>query len=397
MLKFQADYVFPVSRPPVQNGIVVVNPDGTIAEIVPPNTFASHEVTRLEGILCPGFVNSHCHIELSHLKGAIPQGGGLTEFLKPIGQLRNQYSLPVITHAITAAEQEMLQNGIVAVGDISNTQHSFTQKARGNLYYHTLAEVFSLNPARAQTVMEQGIELFEQAPASPKHLCSIAPHAPYTVSENLLRQIDAFNARHSGIISIHNQETADEDVFFRYGTGGFAILYHAIGATDVLNYFTPPGTSSLQYILQHLSGKCSLLLVHNTFTSAADIDLALRQYSNTIYWCFCPNANLYIEGCLPHFDNFIARNARIVVGTDSLASNHRLCILSELKTISSHAPHIPLSMLLTWATLNGAEALGFSRRLGSLEPGKQPGLVLIENVNTQTLQLTPQSTAQRVM
>lgn len=396
MLKLQADYIFPINQPPIKNGILVLQPDGTIAEIVSAGVYAPAELTKYEGILCPGFVNAHCHTELSHLKGAIPSGGGLLEFLKPIGQLRNEYSLQTIHSAITEAQHEMLQNGIVAVGDIANDNLSFAHKTQNKLHYHTLVEIFGLNPARAQASLELGRSVFEQAPATQYHRRSLAPHAPYSISGILLQQIEAFNAENGGIISIHNQETEDEDVFFRLGAGSFPAFYESLGLGNVFNYFTPPGTTSLQYVLANLSGRCKLLLVHNTFTTAADIGYAHQNYPADIYWCFCPNANLYIENKLPDFDAFISQNAKIVVGTDSLASNWQLSILAELKTITQHAPHIPLTNLLTWATLNGAFILGFEQQLGSFEVGKKPGVVWIENLNTDTLQLTPNSTCQRV-
>ena len=84
-----------------------------------------------------------------------------------------------------------------------------------------------------------------------------------------------------------------------------------------------------------------------------------------------------------------------MIGTDSLASNHQLNILEELKIITKAAPEIPLDTLLTWATLNGAELLGFENELGSIEQGKKPGLVLIENVDLENLKFTAKSKSKR--
>jgi cytosine/adenosine deaminase-related metal-dependent hydrolase len=398
MLKLQADYVFPIHQPPIENGVVVVSSEGYIVEVVSDGVFPHDEVTRYQGVLCPGFVNAHCHIELSHLKGVIAEGTGLIGFLQPIGALRQADDEATIFQKIADAEKEMMENGIVAVGDISNTTHSFVQKNKGNMKYHTFLEIFGLNPVRAETSMELGKSLFESFPDVMGNRRSIAPHAPYSVSGRLLRQIEAFSSQQGGgVLSIHNQECWAEEELYRYGTGDFIDFYRQIGLGNITDFFTPPGTSSLQYILAHLSGLCKLLLIHNTFTTAEDIAFAQQTYPNEVYWCFCPNANLYIENRLPDFDAFIRHNCRIVIGTDSLTSNWQLCVLSELKTIAKQAPHIPIADLLRWATLNGAQALGFEKELGSFETGKKPGVVLIENLNPDALQLTEQSTARKIV
>ena len=125
----------------------------------------------------------------------------------------------------------------------------------------------------------------------------------------------------------------------------------------------------------------NILLVHNTFTNAEDIAFA-RSYSNTIYWCFCPNANEYIEKQQPDYSLF--KNEKCTIGTDSLASNWSLSILDELKTIANKDSSISLETLIKWATFNGAQFLGFSK-LGSIEKGKQPGLNLMSNLNGMNL------------
>jgi cytosine/adenosine deaminase-related metal-dependent hydrolase len=108
-----------------------------------------------------------------------------------------------------------------------------------------------------------------------------------------------------------------------------------------------------------------------------DIQAAQRWGGDNVYWITCPNANLYIENRLPDYRHFIDTNANIAIGTDSLTSNWQLSILDEMKAIAKYQSYIPLEMLLRWATLNGAEALGFEDTLGSLVVGKTPGLNLL--------------------
>ena len=119
--------------------------------------------------------------------------------------------------------------------------------------------------------------------------------------------------------------------------------------------------------------------MHNTFTAQSDVDWAL-QYSDRLWWCLCPKANLYIEGRLPDVDMLASSvSKRIVIGTDSYASNTSLSILEELKTLAHHFPDLSLQELISWSTKNGAEFFGW-KELGTLEKGKRPGINLITGV-----------------
>ena len=131
------------------------------------------------------------------------------------------------------------------------------------------------------------------------------------------------------------------------------------------------------------------MLVHNTVSQEADISFA-GNYFHRLYWCLCPNANLFIEDKLPDIELFRKHGSCITLGTDSLASNSSLSILEEIKTIQFHFPAVPLCEMLMWATQNGAEALGFNH-LGTFEKGKRPGVILIENIDNNNLGLLPAS------
>jgi aminodeoxyfutalosine deaminase len=179
-------------------------------------------------------------------------------------------------------------------------------------------------------------------------------------------------------ISIHNQESDAENEFFISGAGDLVSLYAQMKLPA--GQFQPPGTRSLPYYLPRLKEAAKVLLVHNTFMSKEDI-VEAKKFKHDLFFCFCPNANQYIENRLPDIDLFLKHKARIVLGTDSLASNHQLSILEEMKTIKKSYPGISSLDMLTWATSNGAEALGFNSTLGDFSKGKKPGIVLIENIS----------------
>jgi cytosine/adenosine deaminase-related metal-dependent hydrolase len=177
-------------------------------------------------------------------------------------------------------------------------------------------------------------------------------------------------------MTIHNQETADENCWFQNKTGAFAALFHEL-KTDA-SAFAPTGKSSLQSYLTKFQKNQPLLLVHNVHSNEEDIQFAMQQ-SLHLFWCFCVNANQYISAQMPCLSLFEANQCTMVLGTDSLASNHELSIWKEIKTIQKHFPEVSLEQLLQWATFNGAAALQISDRFGSFEKGKKPGVVHIGN------------------
>jgi cytosine/adenosine deaminase-related metal-dependent hydrolase len=393
MRKVTADYIFPISQPPVKNGLLVLDDHGYIVEFIHHPDLSDISIEKYAGILCPGFVNAHCHLELSYLKGKIARQTGLDHFIKEVTQIATPQE--EIASAIVAAEKEMVAEGIVAVGDISNGPDSFLQKSKGNLRYHTFIEVLGFHPDRAQMAFEKAVSLYHQIKETltQDHSVSITPHAPYSASEKLLKLIHEFALQDKGPLTIHNQESEEENKFFQKKEGSILSRLQNFGIDA--SWWQPTGKNSLESTLKHLSKINRLQLVHNTVTNAEDIRQAL-QYNDLLWWCFCPNANVYIENKLPDFKLFLKANARITIGTDSLASNNRLSVLEELKTIALNAPNINLETLLSWATRNGAEFLGFDKDLGTFEKGKRPGINLIEEINLNTLSFTTESKVRRL-
>ena len=353
--------------------VLITKVDGTIEAILPVSE-AGDDIQHLKGILSPGFINAHCHLELSHMKGMIPAHTGLQEFVKQIVALR-QVAPEAIQEAIVLAEAEMMANGIVAVGDISNTLDTLTQKAKHNLAYYSFVELYDLDPTRAADKIEAGLEIQKQFQENCVR-ASLVPHAPYSVTNDLWNLLSAHFGIHT--ISLHNQETPDENDFFKTKTGSFLGMYERTKVN--LDFFEATGLSALQSVLPVFKKAHHGILVHNSFTSAEDIQ-AVHAAMDNAFWCLCPNANQYIEQTMPPVELLRSEKARLVIGTDSYASNWSLNILDELKTIQQYHPQIPLAEMLGWATINGAEALQMDKHLGSFEKGKQPGVVLITGVN----------------
>ena len=356
---------------------VLITTDEGIVQAVVAGREAGDDVEVYSGVLSPGFVNCHCHLELSHMKGVIPEGTGLVDFLSTVIRQRAEAAPPEgVAEAIAAGEQEMLDNGIMAVGDICNTADTVAQKALGRLYYHNFIETMGFVEQGAAARFAHSLAVFNafaEAYQLPIESNSIVPHAPYSVSGALFRLIAGFPGNH--LLTIHNQESEAENEWQLSGKGDFLRLYAALGL-DV-SFYQGTGKRSLESFLPYFYRNQSLILVHNVATGAEDVRAA-RAGGPDLYFCLCPNANLYISGLLPDVELLQRQGCRIVIGTDSLASNHQLSILEELKTLQRAFPGLSTPTLLQWATAGGAEALQLERVLGTFAAGKQPGVVLIE-------------------
>ena len=390
MKSFRADYVFPVNADPIKNGVVTLDDQGRIISVsdIPPPNLKLSEIEHLKGALCPGFINTHCHLELSHLKDKLSPGKGLINFIKEIQSVRHA-DTATISKAAEKADKEMYENGIVAVGDISNSNISVAIKAKSKLYYHTFVEAFSFMPDKAQETFDKAISLLGEFKNQP---CSITPHAPYSVSKELFRLIKKYSDTNTNLISVHNQETEEENKFYRYRLGGFLDLYEHFGMD--ISYFKSQARNSLQSILPLPTNKQDILFVHNTYTNLKDIYF-IKRFDRKVHFCFCPGANLYIENRLPKIDLFVDQGFNITLGTDSLASNTKLCILNEMRLIQEKFPAISLAKLIQWGSLNGARYLGIDDDKGTLERGKTPGLNLITGLDG--LKITADSKVQRLV
>lgn len=372
--KYQADYLFNGSEILNDRQVLITDKTGLVVEITD-EMEAGDDIQRLDGLLSPGFVNCHCHLELSHMKGMIEKGLGMTGFLRWVVQHRD-FSQDMIQQGIVNGNQEMYDNGIVAVGDISNTTDTLAVKSEHKLVYRNFVEALGFNDSRAAGIMTHFSavrELFELNTGFP---ATVVPHAPYTISPSLFELIG--DAAVGKVLSMHNQESLQEQQFMLTGNGDFRSIFQDLNM-DLDNYHGR-GMNSLQFAWKYLERASKLVFVHNVTTTQADLDALSDSVRKKIYWCFCINANLFINNLVPPIDLFRRNGAKLVIGTDSLASNDRLSVLDELKSVSRHFPHIPQQELLQWATSNGAEALEFQEMLGRFVPGKRPGVILVEKL-----------------
>lgn len=385
MRKLSADWIFPVSSPPIPKGVLVVEADGRIVDVVDmaPSTTGMDDVEHFEGIHCPGFVNTHCHTELGYLKERIPHGNGLDGFIRAI-EVYYRRENPSSSHDQDYFEltgKMLHQAGIVAVGDIVSFPPSpehIRMKENSSLYFHSFVEIFGSDPGKADTIYNRSLDILRGIRSWKANTSSsLASHATYSLSPELFSLLKTHIDKEGLPTTLHHLENDDERRFLE---GKDSLVAERLNTWGIKRGQFPQHAVPLLALRDFLPKKAPLLLVHNTASQPADLEAATHCFPNA-WWAFCPKANLYIEGRLPDFSLFTGLDHRLTLGTDSLASNDTLSLLEEMKTIQQFFPDITLETLIRWGSLNGAGFLGIESNYGSFDKGKRPGLNLVQGVS----------------
>lgn len=364
-----------------------LNADGEIVRVLSSDDpqYQTEDAEYLEGWLVPGFVNTHCHLELSHLKGKIDEHTGLNGFVSELMKIRSSDEANRI-QAIQEADAEMHASGIVAVADICNGDSTFEIKKQSEIHYHSLLERFGFNSKIALSIFSEGQKLLESLDGLAGNICL---HAPYSASIELQSLVKGhLEKSESGFYSIHHAESEAEIELFHSGTGPMADRMRGWGLFSDSFPFTQ--MRPIDYLIPYLPENKNLLLVHNTFLNAEDLE-KLEKFTGRLFLCLCVRANLYIENKVPDVYALHESGHLITLGTDSLASNYNLKMLDEMMAVQDHFPEISLEEIVRWSSFNGAKLLGLEQKLGQFSPGSKPGVVHIQHVDNTQKKLTLES------
>ena len=392
-VRVNAEFVYTLnSKEPLKRGYVEY--DDADGSIISTGLCDADEVVA-PGAIVPGFVNAHCHVELSHLHKKFRKGTGMAGFIDQINELRDWAGREAKIEIVREWMDKMWKDGVSAMADISNDDSSFEVKKDHKMYTRTFLEVFGSEPHMCEGVMQDVMKLSEVAyeagiDAAP------TPHSCYTMSPQLLSASAAAGLA-KGYLSYHSQESHEEEDLLRYGSGAMYENRKRSGMS------TPPvtGESSLKYFLDRLADATPapygqhILLVHNVCLEQDDIDAA-RKVINNVYWAICPLSNIFIHNALPPIPLMRKNGLAIALGTDSLSSNDDLDMVKEMYCLHSNFPEVPMSEILTWASLNGARFLSKEAELGTLEPGKKPGVIRISEIDENGF-VTAESRSTRIV
>ena len=382
MINIAGHYIFD-GKSFLKNAYVSVDEKGTITHISAPGD-ALYEKSKMlfySGIIIPGMVNAHCHLELSGYKKSDEKHKGLSYFINSIITKREE---TLNNNRCEYYDKLMFDNGINCVGDISNTEISIPTKAKSRIKYHSFIELSGLDPKNIQEKLSFAKKLKNKY--SEYNLkCSIVPHSFYSVSAELFKSISEI--KKNSPISIHFLESQEEIDLFFHKKGNLYDLLNKIFRE--FNQFIDSSEKLNQYL--SLFNHSNVILVHNSFLKNNIIANNLN-----LYFCVCPKSNLFLHNQIPD-KNFVLENTdNIIIGTDSMASNDNLDVFDELKTFANIYQIYNLEKLLPMITSKAAKVLNFTN-FGEIKIGNAPGIVLLENVDLQNLKLLNESSVKRII
>jgi cytosine/adenosine deaminase-related metal-dependent hydrolase len=378
LIRYHADWVLPVSEPPLRDGWVTVEDDRITAfgAVPPPQASFSGDVDLGAVVILPGLVNAHTHLELSYLRGLVPPATRFIEWIRMIMAARRERpdpGTPEIVDALEAGIAEALRYGTTLVGDVSNTLISAGPLARGPLAGRLFYELIGFNAPNPASAIEEALGKLERLPQSETLRASLAAHAPYSVAPAVFRAIcDAVERHGLGPSSVHLAEGIEEVEFLDTGKGPWRQLLEDVGAWDP--EWAAPCVSPVEYLHGCKFLGPATLAVHGVQMTAGDL-ASLASCGTTLVTC--PRSNLQTGAGTPPIEAFYRSGVSVAVGTDSLASSPDLNLFEELAIMRTLAPAVPAAALLDSATRQGARALGFDDDYGTLAPGKRARLLTV--------------------
>jgi cytosine/adenosine deaminase-related metal-dependent hydrolase len=361
---------------PIKNGAIVLDAQGRVLAVGPSSALKAAYpgvVFRSErGVLLPGLVNAHVHLELSALRGETRSGGGFGPWVTSMMEKRERILPEQDADAIESGVSELLRAGTVALGEVTNTLASVDALASAPLIGRVFHEVFGMRRETAQVMRRMAEQAKEARGTFPSNLSyALAPHTLYSLHPESARELVA--ARGHERTSLHLSEHAAERAFLHDGSGPFADFLRArnVGPAD----WDPPGLSPVHYADQLGLLSPALLAVHLCATTKDELALVKERGAQVV---LCPRSNLFIELKLPPLFDMLALGIEPALGTDSLASNTTLDVLAEACALHDRFPQLPAAMFISMATWFGARALGLSDRVGALALGLAPGLLVVD-------------------
>lgn len=356
--------------------------EGRLLDVADVDTIKPGDRLRYQGALCPGLINAHCHLELSHLKGKIPRGTGFAGFAERLVAQRYEADETLRTEARKKAERKVWYSGARAVFDVCN-DYADAQAAQDDQepFVFNFLEVFGLTPESGAAALENArthhLRLGEKYSA-------LAPHAPFSVLPETMRALSEHAIANDAPVSFHFMESEGEMELFAHNTGELAEFFRKTGLT-----FQPPRAHPLDYAADYFPSESRLLLVHCVECGAEELQ-CIQEIWPDAHICLCPRSNEYIHGKLPDFALF--DYSRTCFGTDSLASNDDLNLIEEIKVAQAVYPELTTDTLLNCLTAVPAKFMRWNE-YGALRKGAKPGLVNVSPLEPETRRLTPETKA----
>jgi len=363
-----ARWVFPADRPPLADGVVTIQGDKLVA--VEPRGARTADVNLGNAAILPGLVNAHTHLDLSGAAGGSPPTDDFSRWLRQVVSFRVARSEEQVQADIRAGLAQCLRHGITLLGDIASGGTSWATLTQASIRAVVFYELLGLPFERARAAAAAAILWLDGHDATPTCRAGLSPHAPYSVSAVLFATAADLARRRKLALAVHLAESRDELALLGPDhRGPFVDFLKELGVWEPRELVASP-----EMVFDLCAPARPRLFVHGNYLTPPRQGRLRSRYSSLVY---CPRTHAAF-GHPPHpFREFLKRGMRVVLGTDSLASNPDLDILAEARFVAARHPDLPGETLLRMITLDGAIALGWGEVTGSLTQGKSADLVVL--------------------
>jgi cytosine/adenosine deaminase-related metal-dependent hydrolase len=399
-----ASWLIPITSPWVRDGAILVR-DDRIQDYGPTESmqqkYPGEELRKFPGAaLLPGFVNVHTHLELTVLRGRwkIPP---FWEWIRQVVRAKYEWMQPDdFGWSALWGAAECLRAGITTVADPMDSGDSLDAVIQSGMRGLLFQEIFGKEPAQAEASLvelkrkmkihhsrleQEGLAVQERVQLG------FSPHAPYTVSPSLFRQLAAWASVEGYPVSIHAAESLAEAQFVRDGTGPIGEYFQRERVK-----WDPPGGSTIAYLDQLGILRPRTQLVHCLQLAVEDYALLAERKCAIAH---CPKSNARLGNGVMDLAGLQTAGLRIGLGSDSAASNDTLDLFEEMRmacflhqlgvaqpgpsSLPSPDENVKLQPadFLRMATLGGADSLGLAHLIGSVETGKAADLIAVDLTN----------------
>jgi cytosine/adenosine deaminase-related metal-dependent hydrolase len=347
-------------EPPLEN-VEIVEQHGHITEIRP---LAGTADKILPVIMIPTLVNAHTHLEFSALSEPIRPALPFPDWIAAVIQWRRS-TVDDNTDGVPQGLMESYRAGVSTIGEITTTQQVNALDLAEGCRVVSFREIIALQRDRIPELLCQAEQHLE-ADADESIICGISPHAPYTVHPELFESLMELAVNRNAIVAMHLAETKDELELLHDGSGRFVDFLSQLG---LWNASTFPGGRSVRDFLEQLVRTPRALAIHGNYFSDEDIRFVARH--SNLATVYCPRTHASFGHEQHPIQRLLAAGARVVLGTDSRASNPDLSVWKELQFVAAHFPDLSIPQLLAMVTTEAADSLGLAVDNYSIRAGRQ--------------------------